>query len=114
MRKAEVLRQRLVEDAERMREVDLVLDLDLRAAADAPGRAGEVAEAVHRDDDRLVERRDVEGRRQVRQVVLDLMHLAAKRSPGKAAARCSATPARSRLLRRRSSTSARSGRFVSV
>ena len=48
------------------------------APADAPGRAGEIAEAVDRDDDRLLERRNVEGRGQMREMMLDPMHLAMK------------------------------------
>ena len=42
-------------------KVDPVLHLDRVAAADAPGGAGEVAEAIDRDHDRLLERRDEKG-----------------------------------------------------
>ena len=75
MRKAEILRQRLIEDAERMREIDAAVDGDLRPAADAPGGAGEIAEAIDRNDDRLIEGRDVKGRGQMRQMMFDPMHL---------------------------------------
>ena len=38
VRKAEILRQRLIEDAERMRKIDAAVDRDLRAAARRPRR----------------------------------------------------------------------------
>ena len=114
MRKAEILRQRLVKDAERMRKIDPILHLDSGPATDAPRGAGEIAEAVHRHDHRLLERRDMKRRGQMRQMVLHRVHLAAKRWSGNACAKCSAIPARSRLLRMRSSTSPRSGRCASV
>ena len=43
----------------------------------------EIAEAVDRDDDRLLERRNMKGRGKMRQMMLDLMHLAAKALAGK-------------------------------
>ena len=61
---------------------------------DAPGGAGEIAEAVDRDDHCLLERRDVEGRGEMREVMLDLMHLPAKRWPGNSLPRISESPAR--------------------
>ena len=82
--KAEILGQRLIEDAERMREIDAAVDTDVAALARSPGGAGEIAEAVDRDDHRLVERRDVKGRGEMREVMLDVMHLAAKLLAGKA------------------------------
>ena len=79
VRKAEELRDRLVEDAERVRKIDALLDLDRGAAAHAPRRAGEVAEAVDGNDHRLRERRPVKGGRQMREVVLHRMRLAPER-----------------------------------
>jgi len=38
------------------------LDADLRPATDPPGGAGKVAETVDRNDDRLIEGRDVKRR----------------------------------------------------
>ena len=55
---------------------DLDFHLDVRAPPYTPGGAGEIAEAVHRHDHRLIERRHMEGRRQMRHVVFDLVHLA--------------------------------------
>src|ERR1022692_1307549 len=43
VREAEILGQRLVEEPKRMREVDAPLYREFVTAADAPGRAGEVA-----------------------------------------------------------------------
>ena len=44
----------------------------------APGGAGEIAEAVDRNDNRVRERRDVECRGQMREMVLDVANFAAK------------------------------------
>src|SRR5262245_9122962 len=71
VRKAEKLRDRLIEDAERVGEVDPFGDPYVVAASNAPGGAGEVAEAVERYRHRLVEGRDVERGGEVRQMVLD-------------------------------------------
>ena len=60
MRKAEILRERLVKDAKRVRKKDPPLDLDIVALPDAPGAARKIAEAVDRDDGRLLKRRDQE------------------------------------------------------
>src|SRR5438132_14223196 len=60
-----------------MREVHATVDL----GACAPGRAGEIAEAIHRDRNRLGERRGEEGRAEVREVVLDFTHFALERFP---------------------------------
>jgi len=46
MGKAEILRERLVEDAERVREMHPPLNRDARAASHAPGGTGKIAEAV--------------------------------------------------------------------
>ena len=84
MRKAEILRQRLIEDAERMRKIHPSIDRDVCALARPPGRAGEIAEAIDRDDDRLFERRNMKGRGQMREVMLDPVHLATEALAGKA------------------------------
>ena len=49
----------------------------------APGGAGKVAEPIDRDDDCLIERRDVEGRREMGEVMLDLVKLPGKALAGK-------------------------------
>src|SRR5262249_33233596 len=78
MRKSQVLRQRLVKDAERMREMDPALDPGVAATPDAPGGAGEVAKPVDRDDRGFLERRQMKGRRQMGQMMLDLVKPGAK------------------------------------
>ena len=79
IRKTKVLRQRLIKDAEGMREIDFVLHLDRRATPDPPGRAGEIAKTIHRHRDRFFERRHQKRRSQVRQMVLNMSHLRAQR-----------------------------------
>ena len=76
MRKAQILRQRLIKDAERMREIHPPIDGDGLAPADPPCRAGEVAKPIDRDDDCFLERRNMKGRGKVRQMMLDPVHLA--------------------------------------
>src|SRR5438552_18252032 len=76
--KAEILGQGLVEDAERVREMHPALDADLRPATDPPGGAGKVAQTIDRNDNRLVEGRDVECRGQMREMMLDRVEPAAK------------------------------------
>ena len=60
--KAEIVGQSLVKNSERVRKINPPRDLDVGAAADAPGCACEIAETVDRDDGRLGERRHVESR----------------------------------------------------
>ena len=62
MRKAEILRERLIEDAERMWEIYSAMGRDFAAACRTPGRAREIAEAIDRNNGRLIEGRDVECR----------------------------------------------------
>src|ERR1035437_486172 len=62
VRKSEILGQRLIENSERMREVHAAVDRESVPSSRAPGCTGEVAEAVDRNDDRLIEGRDVKGR----------------------------------------------------
>ncbi len=85
VREAEELGDDAVEDAKRMREVDATVDADGIAAAEAPGAGGEVAEAVDRQADRLVEIGGEEGGGEVGAVVLDVMDLGAQRLPRKGA-----------------------------
>ena len=73
LREAEELRERGVEQAERVRELDAAADVDVVAAADAPHDAAEVAEPVDRDDRRFVERRGEERAGQMGAMVLDEM-----------------------------------------
>ena len=50
------------------------------ALAYAPGGAGKIAKPIHRDDYCLLERRDVKGRGEMGEMMLDPMHLPAKLS----------------------------------
>ena len=61
-----------------MRKIDFALDVYPRATPDAPGGAREVPEAVHGDGERFVERRDQEGRGEMREMVLNTMHMSGK------------------------------------
>ena len=76
-REAEPLRDGRVEDPERVREEDAVEDREAGAVALREHRRGEVAEAVHGEDRRILERRDEERTRDVRLVVLDVVELGA-------------------------------------
>ena len=78
LREAEPLRDGRVEDPERVREEHAVEHLEPVAAAVAEHRRGEVAEAVEREHRRLVERRDEERARGVREVVLDVVDVGAE------------------------------------
>ena len=114
MGKAEILRQRLVEDAERMRKIHAaVLPRDRSPLPDAPSRTGEIAEAVDRNDHGLLERRHVKGRGQMREVMLDSVERSAEALAWKALASRSGIPARLRRLRKRARTSPGSGRWLS-
>ncbi len=68
--------ERRVQQAERMRELQLVDDLERIALADADRRCRPLADAVHGDDRGLLERRRIEGGRGVRFVMLAEQHLA--------------------------------------
>jgi hypothetical protein len=109
MGEAQILRQRLIEHAEGVWEVHASVDGDGAPAADPPGRAGEVAEAVDRDDDCFGERRNMEGGGKVGEMMLDPVHLAAK--AGKLAASSSRTLRRARRFLIRLRTSAKLGRW---
>ena len=65
----EVVGERRVEEAERVREVDLPLDREFRSPADTHRSGGPLPHPVHGQDHRLRERRGVEGARRVRLVV---------------------------------------------
>ena len=58
----EILRERLIEDAKRVRKIDtlpsILIDLTV---SDTPGGAGKIAKTIDRNDDRLIERRNVKG-----------------------------------------------------
>ena len=84
MGKAQILRQRLIKYAERMREIHASIDGDSFAPADAPCRAGKVAKAIDRDDDGLLKGRNMKCRRKMREMMLDPMHLAIKTLSGEA------------------------------
>ena len=71
VRKAEILRQRLVEYAERMRKIHPRAAERFAPARQAPRRAGEIAKTVDRYGHGLLEGRHVKGRGQMREVMLD-------------------------------------------
>src|ERR1043166_173561 len=56
-----------------MREKNAVIDLNIVTASHAPGRAGKVAEAIHRDTDCLVEFGNQKSRGEMREVMFDVM-----------------------------------------
>ena len=76
MRKTEILGQGLVEDAERMGEVHTPLDGEIAPASHTPGRTRKIAEAVDRDDDRLLEGRHVKGGGKMREMMFDIVERA--------------------------------------
>jgi hypothetical protein len=76
VREADELRHRLVEHAERMREVDAALDRELAALAQTPGGRREVAEAVDRHRHGLVVGRHQERRGEMTEMMLDGMDCA--------------------------------------
>src|SRR5438034_3890023 len=80
--KAEILRQRLIEDAERMREIHASIDGNGLAPSHPPRCAAEIAEAIDREDDGFGKRRNMECRGKMCKVVLDPVHLAMKALSG--------------------------------
>ena len=104
MRKAEILRERLIEDAERMREIDPAMSRDFASRRRPPGRAREIAESIDRNNGRLIEGADVECRGKMRQMMLYLWNSARTVWPGKACSSRTGSPARARRLRIRLST----------
>ena len=106
LREAQPLRDGRVEDAERVREEHAVEHVEVVAVAEREHRRGEVAEAVHRQDRGLLERRDEERARDVRLVVLDVVELRAQLAllDAERAASSSCRPPTFRMLRTRSST----------
>src|ERR1700730_12601638 len=96
-----MLGQGLVKDAERMREMLPPRDADLRPATDPPGGAGKVAETVDRNDARLVQRRDGEGRGQMSEMVLDGVE-ARTATSSRAASACHGSVSTGLLATRRS------------
>src|SRR6476620_8270433 len=61
-----------------MRKIDASVDPNVLAAAYSPGGAGKIAESVNGDDDGFVKRRHMEGRREVCEVMLDVMYFNTK------------------------------------
>ena len=86
VREADELRHRLVEHAQRMREVDAAVDRQPAALTQPPGGRGKVAETVDRYGDGLVVGRDQEGRGKMAEMMLDTMDGAGKRLVGQALA----------------------------
>src|ERR1051325_4509238 len=72
---AQILRQRRVEDSERVRKSDRAIDRELIAASDSPHAAGEISQPVDRQQRRFVKRRNEKRAREMRLVVLDPMYL---------------------------------------
>src|SRR5271157_2637358 len=70
LREAQVLRERGIENSQRMRKRDRAHRLDLATAPHTPHRAGEVAESVKRKYRRLLERRHEKRAREMRPVML--------------------------------------------
>ena len=68
--------ERRIQQAERVRKAQLLEHLDRIAAADADRRGRPLADAVHRHDRRLLERRRIERRGRVRFVMLAEQNLA--------------------------------------
>jgi hypothetical protein len=73
---AEIVRERAVEQPQRVREPRLLEELDLGAPAAADSGRGPLPHTVHGDDRGLLERRHQEGAGRVGEVVLDHEHLA--------------------------------------
>lgn len=65
-----------------MRELDFSRDFDLIPLARPPHRRHEIPRAIHREDRRIVVRRDEEGACHVRAVVFDVVELRAERRFG--------------------------------
>ena len=108
MGKAKILCQRLVKDAERMRKVHAPVDFDVASAAHAPSCASEIAKAIDGDHHGFIERRDVERRGEMGEMMLDMVQLAAKVCPGSFQPRVLAVPARARRFLSRLKNQARS------
>src|SRR5271166_5424447 len=83
MWKAQILRQGLIEHAERMRKIHPPVDRDILTLPGTPGRAGEVSEPIDRDDDGFFEWGNMEGRGEMRQMMFDLVHLTTEVLAGK-------------------------------
>ena len=66
-----------------MREMNPVKNLYFIAYAEAPGTTAEIPKAVHRHNNGLLKRRTVVAGGQVRQMVLNIFHLAGKHFSGK-------------------------------
>src|SRR5687767_2780651 len=77
MRKAEKLGCRCVDDADRMRILDLSEYLDLVAVARGPHGRNKVAETIDRQQRRILEWGNVETARQMRAMMLDVVKLRA-------------------------------------
>src|SRR3954452_19172776 len=81
MRKAEILRHGLIENAKRVGKENLSVHGQGCAAAGAPCAAGEVPKSIYRDGDGFCEGTDVKGGRQMGHMVLNGMHFAAETLP---------------------------------
>ncbi len=85
--KAQPLTHGGVEDAERVRKIDLVLHLELIIRAGAPHGRDEIARAIHREDRRVFEGRDKKRGRHMRPVMFDIviirLEFAHAQMPGK-------------------------------
>src|SRR5262245_22793522 len=79
MREAEILRQRLIQDAQRVWTVDPSIHRQSRPLAGTPGSAGKIAEAIDRNNDSFLEWRNMKGRRKMCQMMFNMVHLACER-----------------------------------
>ena len=66
-----------------MREIHAAFNGDVIFPTDTPCRAGKVTEAVDRDDSCFLEGRNVECRREMREVMLDIVECGANAVAGK-------------------------------
>ncbi len=85
VREADELRHRLVEHAERVREVDAAIDGEFAALTQSPGGGGEIDDAVDRHRHRLVVGRHQKGRGEMAEMMLDGMDAAAELLAGQLA-----------------------------
>ena len=82
VQETEVLRQCLIENAQRVREIHPPADFNLGAATHAPGGAGEIPEPIHRHRSRFLERRNQERRGQVRDMMLNVVQFSTESLAG--------------------------------
>lgn len=80
MRKSEKLRRRCVNDARRVRVLNLAQHLDRVPFTHGPHRRNEVAKTVNRQQRRALKRRNKETAREMREMMLDVVKARTQRS----------------------------------